>query len=88
MEIGVAISHFLIVLSCSANFIIYCRQDSKFRSIIAKFSIKLIVFKRMNLVTLSQSSVPLLDVGVKKNPRLAKAGQNISDSTETQTSNL
>ena len=34
MEISVAVSHLLVVLNCSLNFILYCFKDSKFRKIV------------------------------------------------------
>ena len=33
MDISVSISHLLVVLNCSVNFIIYCFKDYKFRTI-------------------------------------------------------
>ena len=78
MDIAVAISHLLIVFSCSANFIIYCRQDSKIRSIISNFLIKNFVCKRMNLVTSTQSSMQLLDMNVLKTDTAVQIHQKSS----------
>ena len=36
MDVGVALSHLLIVISSSSNFLIYCWNDIKFRKIISR----------------------------------------------------
>ena len=78
MNIAVAISHLLIVFNCSTNFIIYCSKDIKFRGMICKVITKMFVLNNLNMVTPSNSSVPLLNLEASKKHKVVKIQRDFS----------